>query len=413
VKNPKNCCILVTQPVRVIGDSNLKNFQLELPTRIHFGTGVLESLGEETARFGSKALIVYGQGSIKRNGIYNTVMDQLSAAGIETIEHAGVKPNPVLSHAEEGVTKAVKAGVDVIVAVGGGSVIDESKAIALGCRHGEPLWDFYLRKLQVREALPLVAVQTLPATSSELNQASVLTNEDTKEKYSARSIHIAPKVSFLDPEYTKSIPLSYTAYACTDILSHMMEGYFTTTASWIPVQDGMVEGVCRAVIEAMERLMSNPKDPDARAAVMWAGALAWSGLMNAGVDGAAIPNHMLEHPVSAHFDIAHGAGLSIIIPGWLKYRKNSIAHRIIRFGRFVLGMDSELDSLPADKQADRVIEGLENWYREIGTPVSFKEAGILNPDMESMADQAGVLCRHWGITGYSKEDIIKIYKLCI
>jgi len=339
-------------------------------------------------------------------------MERLVEAGIEVTEHPGVKPNPVLSHAEGGIRRAREKGTDVIIAVGGGSVIDESKAIALGCRNNGPVWDYYTRERQATGALPLLAVQTLPATSSELNQASVLTNEKTREKYSARSIHLYPRVSFLDPALTTSIPLQYTAYACTDILSHMMEGYFTTQDSWIPVQDGMIEGVCRAVIESMERLMNDPKDLEARSAVMWAGSLAWSDLLKTGIKGAAIPNHMLEHPLSAHYDIAHGAGLSIIIPAWLKYKKKTIAGRIIRFGRRVLGMEDKLKGISDEQEVDAVIEGLVNWYRSIGTPVTLGEAKITNPDYNAMAEQALVLCRHWRIEGYTRDDILAIYRLC-
>lgn len=388
-------------------------FQLLIPTKVFFGSGVLEHLGEETARFGRKVLLVYGRDSIKRNGVYDTVMKQLLSAGVEVTEHPGVKPNPVLSHAEEGISLARNAGTEVILAVGGGSVIDEAKAIAAGARTDAPLWDFYTRKRTVSDALPLVAVQTLPATSSEMNAASVITNEATSEKFSARSDHLFPKVAFLDPSLTVTIPLEYTAYACTDILSHMMEGYFTATEAWIPVQDGMVEGVCRAVMESMERLLIDPRDLEARSAVMWAGALAWNGLLKAGVKGASIPNHMLEHPLSACNDIPHGAGLSIIIPAWLKYKKHDIAGRIMRFGREVLGIHDGGPELSAAVRVDQVIEALESWYGKIGTPVSLKEAGILNPDLEAYTSQALKLAEFWHVPGYTAEDIREIYRLCL
>ncbi|HDQ14030.1 MAG TPA: iron-containing alcohol dehydrogenase [Sediminispirochaeta sp.] len=390
----------------------MKNFQLQIPTKVFFGEGVLDKLGAEAAQIGRKALLVYGQGSIKRNGVYDKVTAQLAEAGIETVEHPGVKPNPVLSHAEEGVRLAAEGAADMIVAVGGGSVIDEAKAIALGARNAPPLWDFYTRKRTADDALPIIAVQTVPATSSEMNAASVLTNDGTKEKFSARATSLFPKAAFLDPTVTTGIPLRYTAYACTDILSHMMEGYFTTTAEWIPIQDGMVEGISRGVIEAMQRLLSDPKDLEARSAVMWAGALAWSGLLNAGVEGAALPNHMIEHPLSAHHDIAHGAGLSIVIPAWLRHMKPHISKRIVRFGRRILGASEQLEGLSEDAQADRVIEMLESWYRRIGTPVTFAEGGIVDPDIEALTEQALKLAEYWGIRGYSAEDVKSIYHLC-
>jgi len=390
----------------------VQDFQLEIPTKIIFGRDRISELGAEVSAFGRRALLVFGQGSIKRTGLYDTVRKQLADAGVSVTDHAGVKPNPVLSHTEEGIALAKEKDVDVILAVGGGSVIDESKGIAIGAVTPPPVWDFYTRKRAATEALPIVAVQTLPATSSELNAISVITNEETKEKFSTRSVSIFPRVSILDPTLTTSIPIQYTAYACTDILSHMMEGYFTTTAKWLPIQDGMVEGISRGVIAALDRLMEDPKDIEAREVVMWAGAIAWSGLMNAGVEGAAVPNHMLEHPLSADYDVTHGAGLSVVIPAWLRHMKPRIKHRIIQYGRNILGVGDRLEGLDEDKQADIVIEALEAWYRKIGTPVTFDEAGIENPDIDMLSSQAMQLADLWGVPGYTTEDAQRVYTLC-
>jgi len=390
----------------------VKNFELQLPTRIVFGQGVLQGLGAAVRGYGSRALLVYGRASIKESGLFDTVAASLRAAGVGVIEYGGVQPNPVLSHAEEGVRRGKAEGADVVLAVGGGSVIDESKAIALGCRHTEPLWDFYTHRAVVKDALPLVVVQTLPATSSETNAASVLTNAAARQKYSVRSPFLYPKVSFLDPDLTRTIPLQYTAYACTDILAHMMEGYFTATAAWMPVQDGLAEGLCRAVMEGMERLLVDPTEYESRAAIMWAGALAWSGLVNAGAEGASIPNHMLEHPLSAYYDLAHGAGLSVVIPAWLKYKKKEIGTRILRFGTRIMGLEARLEAVPEHERPDLVIAALEAWYRKIGTPVSFAEAGLEHPDLSALADHAMALADLWGVVGYTKEDALAVYRLC-
>ncbi|MCX7786966.1 MAG: iron-containing alcohol dehydrogenase [Spirochaetes bacterium] len=399
------------------------NFEWETPTKIIFGQGCLNRLGEETIRWGKKALLVYGKNRIKELGIYQQVLNQLKAASVQIMEHPGVKPNPILSHAEEGARKAREENVDVIVAVGGGSVIDESKGIAIGAYHTEPLWDFYLRKVQVRKALPLIAVQTFPATSSELNQVSVLTNDRTGEKFSVRSNELFPKVTFLDPTFTLQIPVQQTAYAVTDMLSHLMEGYFTQKRDF-PVQDGLVEGMCRALMGAMETILEDPTNLDARSDLMWAGAWAWNGLLKAGVEGASIPNHMLEHPLSGLYDVPHGAGLSIIIPAWLSYKKTQVAHRILKYGTDVLRiadlsvgkeLQSEVHRTPlspsVEKAVDQVIQALVAWYRKIGTPTSLKEAGIPNVDLEKLTSQALELCRLWGISGYSAEDIRAIYQL--
>ena len=388
----------------------MQNFEWVTPTKVFFGAGILNRLGLETSLWGKRALFLYGKGSIKTSGLYNTVVAQLRGANIFFVEHADVQPNPRIVHATEGARKAKEHDLDCIVAVGGGSVIDEAKAIAVGALHDEPLWDFYTRKAVFRDALPIIAVQTLPATSSEMNGASVMTNEETHEKFSIRSEMLYPKLAFLDPSLTLSIPVQYTAYACTDILSHLMEGYFTATADF-PLQDGMVEGVCRAVMGSLETILKTPRDFEARSTIMWAGALAWNGLLKAGVEGASIPNHMIEHPLSGMYDIAHGAGLSIVIPAWLKYMKSHIAHRIVLFGQRIMGLEKQLDGKPAIEASDIVIEALEAWYQHIGTPIRLKEAGLQALDIDACTKQAMALSKLWGVPGYTEADIRAIYRL--
>ncbi|SLM18946.1 NADH-dependent butanol dehydrogenase a [uncultured spirochete] len=388
----------------------MQNFEWVTPTKVIFGSKILEKLGKETAGIGKRALFLYGKESIKKSGLYVMVVAQLKGEGVFFVEHGGVQPNPRISHAEEGARKIKENHLDVIVAVGGGSVIDEAKAIAVAGCHEEPLWDFYMRKISFEKALPIVAVQTLPATSSELNGASVMTNETTHEKFSIRSETIYPKVSFLDPSLTLDIPVQYTAYACTDILSHLMEGYFTASSDF-PLQDGMVEGVCRAVMGALEIVLTDPRNLEARSTIMWAAALAWNGILKSGVEGASIPNHVLEHPLSGFYDVPHGAGLSIVIPAWLKYMKPSIAHRIVLYGERVMGLGKKLEGKTPPEGADIVIKELENWYRHIHTPVRLKEAGIISLDIDACTKQAMALSVLWGVPGYDAEDIRAIYAL--
>ncbi|TFG63049.1 MAG: iron-containing alcohol dehydrogenase, partial [Spirochaetales bacterium] len=353
------------------------DFTLQLPTKIIFGKDAIAKLGGEASRCGKRALLVYGQGSIKRNGVYDEVITSLADSGITIDEHAGVRENPSLAHAEEGVRKAVRQKAEMIIAVGGGSVIDEGKGIAIGCVNQEPLWDFYTRKAEIKDALPILAVQTMPATSSETNFISVLTNEKTRQKFSARSEKLFPRAAFLDPQKTLSIAADQTACACTDIMAHLMEGYLTSTDTYAPVQDGIAEGIIKAVMGSMERLIGDPGDYNARSAVMWAGALAWSGLCSAGLGGASVPNHMLEHPLSALYDIRHGAGLSVIFPAWLSHGKDRHVRRIELFGKNVLG-------LPSGSGPEEITAALKSWYRKIGMPVTMKEAGIEEPDIPAM-----------------------------
>jgi len=388
----------------------MQNFQYYNPTRIFFGREALNELGTEAAKLGTRALLVYGKDSIRRSGLYDRVRELLEARGISVTDHSGVQPNPVLSHAREGVRLAREARADLIVAVGGGSVIDESKAVAAGALYRGDLWDLYSRKAAAESALPVLAVQTLPATSSENNPAAVLTNRETNEKFGLRSVHIQPRAAFLDPTLTLTIPVLYTAYAAFDIMSHLLEGYFTSADPFAPVQDGFVEGMVRAVMESLDRIRKNPSDWDARAALMWAGALGWNGLSNSGVIGARIPNHMLEHPLSAVYDIPHGAGLAVVFPAWLTFRQKELAPRILRFGRRILDMGEEVRNLPEEKACDRIIERFRDWIRESGCPRSLAEAGIRNPDITELVRQARTLCEYWSIPGYSDADLAAIYR---
>ncbi len=391
----------------------MQNFEFYSPTKIIFGRDILKDLGRTAGELGTKALLVYGRNSIKKSGLYDQVITLLEDAGISVTDYPGVKPNPELPHAREGAKKASDTGAEMIIAVGGGSVIDESKAIAAGACYTGNLWDFYNQKKTIKSALPVIAVQTLPATSSEMNPVSVLTNPETNEKFGVRSPFIVPRVSFLDPSLTFTIPLKYTAYASFDIMSHLLEGYFTSTDSFAPVQDGFVEGMVKAVMAALNKVQENPKDWDARASLMWAGALAWNGLGNAGVEGATTPNHMLEHPLSAVYDIAHGAGLSAIFPSWLRYKKESIAPRILLFGEKIMEMGNEIKGLSESLACDRIIDRFSEWIGNTGCPLSLREAGINNPDIPLLVKQARVLCGNWSIEGYTDEDLETIYRLAL
>ena len=390
----------------------MKNFEFYSPTKIIFGRGVVSGIGEECLKVGRKALFLYGKDSIKKNGLYKTICESLSLAGVEWVELSGVQPNPILTHAEAGGKIARNEKVDFILAVGGGSVIDEAKAIADASCTDIPLWDFYEKKAQVERAIPIVAVQTLPATSSETNQAGVLTNENTNEKFGLRSPLFVPVKAFLDPELTFSIPPKYTAYACFDIMCHMMEGYFTMTESFVPVHEGFVEGLVKAVMKSLERILIDPTDYDARASVMWAGALAWNGMANAGLEGAAIPCHMIEHPLSAVYDISHGAGLSIIYPAWLKHQKEVITDRILKFGEKILEM-KDLNRHSSLEACDLVIHQFEEWISSVGCPHSLSQIGVINPDIDELVTQTLKLGQYWGITDYSSDDIESILQNCL
>ena len=385
----------------------MKNFSFQLGTRTEFGPGSIDRIGEETALLGKRAFFVYGKGSIKRNGVYERIINSFKANSIEWKEYSGVSPNPELFHAYKGAEEARDFGAEVIVAAGGGSVIDEAKAISLGyyCSSKEDLWKFYTRDKVPVNGIPIIAVQTMPATGSEMNQAAVITNEITREKFSTRSMFIAPKVSLLDPEITVKIPLRQTAFGCADIISHLTEGFFSNNDSFAPVQEGYALGLASAVKKSMDILLNDPENIKARSTVMWAASLGWNGLGISGWEGAGIPCHTLEHPMSGIYDLPHGAGLSIATPAYLKLRKEKLETRLTVFGKAVLGLGNEPDG-------EEVIGELVKWYRKTGTPASFTDWDrSVNFDIKLLTKEAEKLNSIWKMSDFTDREIEKCYTL--
>ncbi|MCK9196255.1 MAG: iron-containing alcohol dehydrogenase [Syntrophales bacterium] len=388
----------------------MQNFIFENPTKIIFGQGQIKRIGQEAARFGKKVLLVYGQGSIKKNGVYDQVMSSLSESQLSVVEFPGVRSNPVLSHAVQGIETAKREDVDVILAVGGGSVIDTAKTISAGVMADHDVWDLFTYKKTIQAALPVLTVVTISASASEMNAAAVITREEGRQKYSIRSLHIQPKVSILDPSVLFTLDRAYSAYSAVDAVTHMLEGYFNNTeANPSPLQDGMVEGLMKTIMGATETILQQPEDYDARANMMWAATLAFNGLTTAGMGQVALPVHMIEHSLSALYDIAHGAGLSIILPGWMKSQLQNKAGRFARLAR-------EVFSVPVEKDEEAALAGidrLKKWFSLIGSPVSLREAQIPAQDIEKIAENATALAQIWGLKTYNKEAIIKILELCV
>jgi alcohol dehydrogenase YqhD (iron-dependent ADH family) len=378
----------------------MQNFTFHNPVRVIFGKGTLVRLGGEAAKAGRKALLVYGGGSIKKNGVYVAVTASLAKSGVAVTEHPGVKPNPVLAHVREGVKKAKEAGCDMVIAAGGGSSIDEAKAIAAGARYAGDVWDFFSGKEQISNALPVFTVLTIPATGSEMNQGSVITNEETKQKFSAVSPRLFPVVSILDPETTLTLPAVQVANGAVDALSHLAEGYFTTTDRDVIVTDELVHAVARSVIAAANRIQADAQDYGARASMMWSATLALNGLQALGYGGTCFANHVIEHSLSALYDIAHGAGLAIIMPAWFKYHlEKDGPERLEKFGAAVFGT----------KTAEKTIEAFEGWFRKIGAPVKLAEANIPAADIPKIAENAMGLVKRWGMD-YDRATVEKILR---
>ncbi|MCD6525690.1 MAG: iron-containing alcohol dehydrogenase [Desulfuromonas sp.] len=386
----------------------MQPFVFHNPTKIVFGPQMVKKVGKSTAGYGSKALLVYGQSSIKRTGVYDQVTASLQQAGVSWVEHGGVKSNPVLGHVRTGVALAKAEQVDVIVAVGGGSVLDASKSIAAGAKTDGDVWDFFIDQAQVREALPLITVLTLAATGSEMNSGGVVTNEQTKQKFNIGSPLLFPKVSILDPCLTYSVPADYTAYSAVDAISHLIEGYFTSADSATPLQDRFVEGLIKTIIECTEQILDQPDHADARATMMWAATWALNGLSTAGIGVYGFPNHMIEHSLSALYDVAHGAGLSIVMPGWMTYKAQQHPAKFAQFANRVFGCSGGSEQ----ERALYAAEALKQWFRKIGSPVTLAEAKIPEQDIPAIADNATMLAQKWGLNEYNAEVIAAILKHC-
>jgi hypothetical protein len=382
----------------------MHNFTYYNPTKVHFGRGVINTLGDELNALGArKVLLVYGRDSIKRSGLYEMVCRQFEDAGIDWVEHGGARGNPVLTHARAGIELARRAGVDAICAVGGGSVIDEAKAISIGVPATEDVWEFFAGRAQPDRVMPLVTVLTLPATGSETNGISVLTNEQTLEKVAlVRHGLLNPRVSFLDPEITFTLSIAQTAIAGVDIISHMTEGYFTTTDRQAIVPDNLLEGVIRAVMTAMDGIQKDPRDYNARAAFMWSASLAWCGLLQAGLGGWGMPCHALEMPMSAVYDMAHGAGMAVITPAWIELAGGRHEHRIRLFAERIFALKTD--------NLNDVANRFREFYRSIGAPTTFAAAGVVDPDIGRLAKLALESFNHRGVTGYDLDLIEAIYR---
>ena len=382
----------------------MHNFTYSCPTKIVFGKDVINSLADELKALGSrKVLLVYGKSSIKRSGLYDTVIEQLKVGGIDVIEHSGVKGNPIVSHVREGIKLAKAEGVDTILAVGGGSVIDEGKAISAGMKVDFDVWDFYAGKESIKEITPLVAVLTLPATGTEMNGISVITNEETSEKVSMKYNGVLnPKVSFMDPTLTFTLSAKQTAYACADIISHMTEGYFTTTDKYSIVQDNLLEGNIRSVMQAMDIIKNDPDNYDARAAFMWSSTLAWSSLLHSGLGGWGFPCHALAMPLSAVYDVIHGAALSVVIPGWIQNAGHMHIHRLSLFTDRIFGKKTN--------SPEEIADIMRVYYTSIGAPITIKEAGVDSADLKLMTDLAADSFIKRNVSGYDTELIRNIFE---
>lgn len=377
----------------------MNDFTYYNPTKIEFGRAKENNIGQyiKEAKI-EKVLLLYGTGSIKKSGLYNKIIDSLNANAIEYEELSGVVSNPLLSKVKEGIEIVKEKKIQAVLGVGGGSVADSAKAIAVGAKYDGDVWDFFIKRAQITEALPVFIVMTLSATASEMNGNSVVINDKTSQKYSISSVLLNPVISVINPELMATVSKEYLAYSAVDIIAHSIEVYFT--ASLHPnFNSRIVESIVKTVMETTEVLLKNPEDYKARAEFAWVAIQALNGLTPAGTEGGNYPNHMIEHSLSALYNIAHGAGLSIVIPAWMKWYENQNPLQFKRFAKEIFNED----------ESAKGIEKLESWFAEIGSPITLKNANIPRSAINALADNASESANMLGMSElYSKDTIVEI-----
>lgn len=358
----------------------MNNFTFYSPTEFVFGKGTETQVGILCSRYGAKrVMIVYGGGSVVRSGLLERVKEALQAEGIETCELSGVQPNPVDTKVREGLTLARDFQPDFLLPVGGGSVIDTAKAIAVGYYYEGDFWDFYIGKAKPAKALPVGVVLTIPAAGSEGSGNTVITDTKTKVKTGLRQpMLLRPKFAVMNPELTMTLPAWQTASGISDMMAHILERYLSNTPD-VQIGDRLAEGMLLAIMEMAERVMKNPADYEARANIMWSGTIAHNDTCSLGRQEDWF-SHAMEHEISAEYDVTHGAGLAVIFPAFLQYASKHNPHKVAQLAHRVLGV---ADSGDMEQDAMQGALVLKAWLHDVlQMPVTFAQLGIPSPDLE-------------------------------
>lgn len=385
---------------------DMRNFTYYNPTKLIFGRGTVEKLRDEVPKYGKKVLLVYGGGSIKKNGLYDQVVGILNDINAEIYEVSGVEPNPRISTVRRGVDICKKEGIEFLLAVGGGSVIDCTKAIAAGSKYDSDAWDLVIKKAPVSDALPFGTILTLAATGSEMNSGSVITNWETKEKYGWGSPLVFPKFSILDPVNTFTVPKNQTIYGIVDMMAHTFEHYFHLDEN-TPLQDRMCESLLQTVMETAPKLLNDLENYEYRETILYCGTMALNGMVQMGFRGDWA-THNLEHAVSAVYDIPHGGGLAILFPNWMKHNLHVKPERFKQLAVRVFGVD------PTGKADEQVglagIEKLREFWNSIGAPSRLSDYGINDSKIDLLVDRAMKNGEYGNFTRLNAEDTEAIYR---
>ena len=363
----------------------MQNFDYQTPTRLIFGKGVISALPEVMKPLGQKILLTYGGGSIKKLGLYDKVKDLLKE--FEIYELADIQPNPKYNPSVlEGVRLCKENEIEAILAVGGGSVLDCSKAIAAGAKYDGDPWDLISYKVKAQAALPIVDILTLAATGSEYDCGGVISRTETNDKIGYMDELLFPVCSILDPVYTFSVSKKQTAAGCADAMNHVMEQYFTEDTTLL--NDGFCESMLKSLMVNAKKCLENPEDYTARAEMMLCCTYGCNGILSLGNSASGWPCHGIEHALSAYYDITHGEGLAIITPRWMKHILNDrTVGRFVKYGVNVFGIDSSLGQYEI---ADKAIEETYRFFESIGIPMHLREVGIDESRLSEMAHHVAV-----------------------
>lgn len=385
----------------------MDNFVFSNPTKLIFGKGQISRLGKEVSAYGRRILLVYGGGSIKKNGIYDQVITELNNIEAEIFELSGVEPNPRLTTVHKGVAICKEENIEFILAVGGGSVIDAAKAIAVGAKYDGDVWDIITRKARPKAAIPLGTVLTLAATGSEMNGNSVITHWELNQKVGWGSQLVFPKFSILDPTYTMTVPKDQTIYGIVDMMSHVLEEYFHIAEN-APLQDRMCEAILTTAMETAPKLVNDLTNYEYRETIMYCATMALNGYTQMGSYGDWA-THNIEHALSAVYDIPHGGGLAIVFPHWLTYTAKINPKRHAQLATRVFGVDPE-----GKTELEVALEGIEKlkqFWQEIGAPSRLADYDIGEDKIEEMADIACMNGEFGRYVKLNKEAVIEILQM--
>ena len=364
----------------------MSSFVYDIPTRVYFGPDQLGNLGAELAACGTRVLLCYGGGSVKKSGLYDEIVACIKKAGLEFWELSGIEPNPCVASVNAGARICKERGVDVVLAVGGGSVIDCAKYVGAATYYDGDAWDILLQKVDVRRCLPIVAVSTLSATGSDMDAGGVISNPETKDKLGFSFAPMQPKAAFLDPTLTYSVGEFQTACGSVDIFSHVVESYFVPRDGSMFMLDRVKEGLMKTVLAYAPVAFERPDDYEARANLMWSASWAINGFTGA-LQNCAWSCHPIEHEISALYDIAHGLGLAILTPRWMEYvLDDDTVERFFEYGVNVFGVDASLPKMDVAREGIRLTK--EFFFDTLGLPSTLGEIGIDGRDIEVMARKA-------------------------